>query len=130
MQNWFSAIGADSGEEVSKIQTIADELRIADELFDGRTRRVRSDSQLQHRPVGSVGECGGLEDPPFARTIGIASHLVPGHPRRAGDRLRGQVSSGAVLLGSLSKRDLHFFKELFPLRLRKTNDQPSQALRG
>jgi hypothetical protein len=29
--------------------------------------------------------------------------------------------------GFLSKRHLHFFKELFLLRLRKTNDQPSEA---
>ena len=29
--------------------------------------------------------------------------------------------------GSLSKRHLHFFKELLPLRLRKTNDQPGEA---
>ena len=29
--------------------------------------------------------------------------------------------------GSHSKRHLHFFKELLPLRLRKTNDQPSEA---
>jgi hypothetical protein len=32
-----------------------------------------------------------------------------------------------VWLGSRSKRDLHFFKELIPVRLRKTDDQPGEA---
>ena len=41
--------------------------------------------------------------------------------------LLDQASSGVALDGFLSKRHLHFFKELFLLRLRKTNDQPSEA---
>ena len=77
--------------------------------------------------VGSAIECDGLEDPPFARTIGNASHLAPELPGRAGDKLQAQASSVAALHGSLSKRHLDFFKELLPLRLRKTNDQPGEA---
>ena len=68
-----------------------------------------------------------LKISPFARTIGNASRLARGLPGRAGDKLQGQVSSVAALRGSLSKRHLYFFKELLPLRLRKTNDQPSEA---
>jgi len=56
-----------------------------------------------------------------------ASHLAPGLPGRADDMLQDQASDVAACLGSLSKRDLHFFKELLPLRLWKTNDQPSEA---
>ena len=120
-------IDADSGEEVSKIQTIAYELRIADVLLDGTTRRGRPDSRRRHRPVGSAAECDGLEDPPCAHTIGNASHLAPGLPGRAGDRLPDQASIGAALPGSSSKGHLDFFKQLLPLRLGQTNDQPSEA---
>jgi hypothetical protein len=118
---------ADSREDAAEIQTISDDLRITDELFDGTTRRVRSDSRQRHRPVGSAIECDGLEDLPYARTIGNASHLAPGLPGKAGDKFQGQAASGAAWRVSLSKPHLHFFKELLPLRLRKTNDQSSEA---
>ena len=110
-----------------KIHTVAEHLRIADELFDGMRRRGRSDSQLRHRPVGFVAECGGFEDLPSDRTIGNASRLVLKLHGRAADKLQDQASIVAVSRGSLSKRDLHFFKELPPLRLRKTNDQPGEV---
>ncbi len=77
--------------------------------------------------VGSAAECDGLEDPRCARTIGNASHLAPGLRGRAGDKLQGQASSVAAWRGSQSKRHLDVFKELLPLRLRKTNDQPSEG---
>jgi len=64
---------------------------------------------------------------PFARMIGNATHLSPELPGRAGDRPQDQAASGVAWLGSQSKRHLHFFNELFPLRLRKTNDQPGEA---
>jgi hypothetical protein len=100
---------------------------VADGSFDGTVRKGQSDSRQRHRPVGYADECDGLEDPPCARTIGSASHLAPGLPRRVGDRLQNQASGVAVLHGSQSKRDLHVFKELLPLLLWKTNGQPSQA---
>ena len=59
--------------------------------------------------------------------IDNASRLAPGLHGTAGDKLQDQASSGAAWLGSRSKRHLNFFKELLPLRLRKTNDQPSEA---
>ena len=80
-----------------------------------------------HRPAGCAAECDGLEDLPCARTIGNASRLSPELPGRVGDKLQDQAASGVAWRGSLSKRDLHFFKELHSLRLRKTNDQPSEA---
>jgi hypothetical protein len=43
--------------------------------------------------------------------IGIASHLGPKLPGTCGDKFRVQASSVGILLGFLSKRDLHFFKE-------------------
>ena len=97
---------------------------IANGLFDGITRRGQSDSRPYHHPAGFATECGGLEDLPFARMIGIASRLAPELHGKARDKLQDQAASGAVWLGSLSNRDLHFFKKLLPLRLRKTNDQP------
>jgi len=90
--------------------------------FDGMLRRERSDSRQRHHRVGSAAECGGLEDSPFARTIGNASHLALALPGRAGDKLQDQASTVAAWSGSPSKRDLDFFKELLPLRFRKTND--------
>jgi hypothetical protein len=96
-------------------------------LLDGMTNKGRSDSRQRHHPVGFEAECDALEDSPFARTIGNASRLALGLPGRVGDMLQVQAASGAALHGSESKRDLHFFKELLPLRLRKTNDQPSEA---
>jgi hypothetical protein len=101
--------------------------RNADWLLDGMMRRGRSGSLWTHRPVGSTIEYDGLEDFPSDHTIGIASRLAPKLAGIAGDKLPDQASTVAFLFGSLSKRDLHFFKELFPLRLRKTNDQPSEA---
>ena len=96
------------------------------DFFDGTTRRERSDSRQCHRPVGSAAECGGPEDLPFARTIGIASRLDPGPRGIAGDTLPDQASIVAVWLGSQSKYHLHFFKELLSLWPRKTSDQPSE----
>ena len=101
--------------------------RIADVLFDGTVRKGRSDSQQHHLPVGFAAECDGLEDSLFARTIGNASHLAPGLPNRAGDKRQDQASSGAAWHEFESKRHLDIFKELLPLRLWKTNDQPSEA---
>jgi hypothetical protein len=110
-----------------KIQTVAEHLRIADELFDGMRRRGRSDSQQRQRPVGFVAECGGPEDPPCARTNGNASRLALKLHGRAADKLHGQGASEIALLGSPSKHNLDFFKKLLPLRLRKTNGQPGEA---
>jgi hypothetical protein len=110
-----------------KIQTVADDLRIADGLFDGTTHKGLSDSQPCHRPVGSVAECDELEDFPLARTIGIASRLVPKLHGKARDKLQDQASTVAVSRGSLSNRHLHFFKKLLPLRLRKTNHKPRET---
>jgi hypothetical protein len=90
-------------------------------------RRERLDSRQCHHPVDFATECGELEDPPHARTIGNATHLAVALHGRAGDTLQVQASSGAFWRGSLSKGHLHFFKELFPLRIRKANDQPSEA---
>jgi hypothetical protein len=104
-----------------------DATRIGDEFFDGTTHTGLSDSWPCHRQVGSVAEYDGLADLPFARTIGNASRLAPEPRGRVGDKLPDQASSGVALLGFLSKRDLDFFKQLFPLRLRKANDQPSEA---
>ena len=90
-------------------------------------RRGRLDSPLRHCPVGFAAECDGLEDLPCARTIDNANRLAPELHGRAGDKPQGQALGGVASLGSPSKRDLHFFKELLPLRLRKTNDQPGEA---
>jgi hypothetical protein len=118
---------ADSRENAAEICMIADDFKIADVLFDGTTHKGRSDSRPCHRLVGPAAECGELADLPSTRTIDNAIRLAPGLPGRAGDTLQDQASGGAAWRGSLSKRDLHFFKELFPLRLRKTNDQPGEA---
>jgi hypothetical protein len=59
--------------------------------------------------------------------IGIAIDLAPELPDRVGDKLQDQASIEVALHGSLSKRDLDFFKELLPLWFRKTNDQPNEA---
>ena len=101
--------------------------KIADAPFDGTVRIGQSDSRQRQRLVGPAVEYGGLEDFPCARTIGNASRLAPGLRGRAGDTFLHQASSVAFLHGSQSKRHLHFFKELLPLRFRKTNDQPSEA---
>jgi hypothetical protein len=114
-------------EDAAKIHAVADDLRIVDGPFDGTMRRGRSDSRPCHCPVGSATECDGLEGPPFARTIGSAIHLAPGLHGRAGDTLPDQASTVGTWRGFPSKRDLHFFKKLFPLRLRKTYDQPREA---
>ena len=99
----------------------------ADGLFGDSQYKELSNCVRCHRLVGCAAECDGLEDLPSARTLGNATHLAPGFRGRAGDKLQGQGSNVAALLGSLSKRDLHFFKELLPLRLWKTNDQPGEA---
>jgi hypothetical protein len=99
----------------------------ADGHFDGTMRRELSDSRPRHHPVGSAAECGGLEDFPSARNFGNAIRLGPGPRGKAGDKLQDQAASGAAWHGSQSKCHLHFFKELFPLRLRKTNDQPGET---
>jgi hypothetical protein len=98
-----------------------------DELFGDNSHKVPPSSLPCHPLTGSDIEYDGLEDPPCARTIGNAIHLVPGLPGTAGDTPPVQAASEAVLLGSLSKRHLDFFKELLPLRLGQTNDQPSEA---
>jgi hypothetical protein len=98
-----------------------------DESLDGNWRKELRDFLLCHPLSGSAIECGGLEDSPCARTIDIASHLAPELLGRAGDKLQDQAASGAALRESQSKRHLHFFKELPPLRLRKSNDQPGEA---
>ena len=90
-------------------------------------RRGRSDSRPCHFHVCSAIEYDGLGDSQSARTIGNANRLARGFPGRAGDKPLGQAANGVVWRGSLSKRHLHFFKELLPLRLRKTNDQPNEA---
>ena len=118
--------GGDSRENAAKIQTIADDLRIADELCDGTICRGRSGSRQCHRPVGFAAEYDGLEDPPCARTIGNASRLALGLHGRAGDKLQDPASSVAVWPASQSKRHLDIFKELLSLRLWKTKHQPSQ----
>jgi hypothetical protein len=99
----------------------------ANGLFGGRRYKGLSNWIRCHRPVGFVAECDGLEDPPCARTIDNAIHHAPGLPCRAGDTLQDQASIVAAWRRFPSKRDLHFFKKLLPLRLRKTNDQPSEA---
>jgi hypothetical protein len=94
----------------------------------GDTSHIESPNSLpHHHPGDCAAECDELEDLPSAHTIGNASHLASELPGRAGDKLQDQAASGVALHGSLSKRDLHFFKELLPLRLRKTNDQPSET---
>ena len=98
-----------------------------DELFDDNSHKEPPSSLPRHRPVGSAAECDGLEDSPCARTIDIAIRLAPGPRGRAGDKLQDQAVDVAASRGSLSKRDPHFFKELLPLRLRKTYDQPREA---
>jgi hypothetical protein len=87
----------------------------------------RADSLLHRSLNGFSIEYGELEVSPFAHTIGTATHLVPELPGRVGGRLPAQASSAGALHGFLSKRDLHFFKQLFALRLRKTNDQSGEA---
>ena len=99
----------------------------ADELL-GDTSHTESPNSLPSRRVaGCAAEGGELEGPPCAHRIDNASHLVRGLSGRAGDKLQDQASSGADLPGSLSKCHLHVFKEFLPLRLRETNDQPSEA---
>ena len=78
------------------IQTVADDLRIADELFDGMTRRGRAGSRQRHRPVCFAAECDGPEDFPFVRTIGNASHLVSALLGTAGDKHPDQASNVVV----------------------------------
>jgi hypothetical protein len=102
-------LDADSREDATKIQMIADVFRLADGFLDGTTSRGRSDSRQRHRPLGSAIECDGLEDFPYTHTIGNAIRLAPELRGRAGDTLQGQAASGFVFLGSGSKRHLHFF---------------------
>ena len=108
---------------MSSVQHIA----LIDEPLDGNRSRELSDSQLCHPLDGSATECDGLEDFPCAHTIDNANRLVLELLDIAGDKLRVQASSVVALLGSLSSRDLHFFKELLSLRLRQTNDQAREA---
>ena len=106
---------------------IRESCALVDEPVDGNWRKESLDSLLRHHRDGFATECDGLEDLPFAHTIGNASHLAPGFHGRVGDKFRAQASTVTGWLGSQSKRHLHFFKELFPLWLRKTNDQPSEG---
>ena len=91
-------------------------------LFGDSQYKELSNWIRYHRPAVRAAECDGLEGLPCARTIGNASHLAPGLYGRVGYKLQGQVSSGVPWHGSQSKHHLHFFNELLPLRLRKTND--------
>jgi hypothetical protein len=111
-------------EQIVYVRSIRarDAARIADGLYDDTRCRGRSDSRQRHRLVGSAIECDGPEDPPCARTIGNASHLAPGLPGRAGDKLQGQALGAAVWRAFESNRDLQIFEELFPLPHRKTKD--------
>jgi hypothetical protein len=59
--------------------------------------------------------------------IGSASCRAPELSGRVRDKVLAQASSAVALLGFFSKRGLHSVKKLFPLRLWKRNDQPSQA---
>jgi hypothetical protein len=61
--------------------------RIADEFFDGTMSTGRLDFLQRHRLGGFATERDGLEDSPFARTLGNASHLVPGPRAGGGDKL-------------------------------------------
>jgi len=106
---------------------LIDLLRIplsAGALFDDSQYKELLNWIRYHHPASCAAECDGLEDPPYVRTIGIASYLAPGHCGTVGDTLPDQAVSGVAWHGFLSKRHLGFFKELFPLRLRKSNDQP------
>ena len=120
-------LSIDLTEDTAKIRRVVNDFTIAYELYGGRTRRGRSDFRQCHLLNGSAAECGGPEESLFVRTIGNAIHPAPGLPGRVGDTLQGQASTVGAWRGSLSKRDLHFFKELFALRLRKTNDQPNET---
>jgi hypothetical protein len=102
-------------------------LLTADALFGDSQCKELSNWILRHRLAGSAAECDGLEDFLYNHTIGNAIHLAPKLHGRARDKLQGQALIVAALHGSPSKRHLHFFKELRPLWLRKTNDQPSEA---
>ena len=94
---------------------------------DDNSHKEPLDSLLRHPLSDSATECDGLEDHPTARNFGIAIHPAPGLHDRADDKLQDQISSWVARYGFPSKRDLHFFKELLPLRLRKNSDQPSEA---
>jgi hypothetical protein len=87
------------------------------ERFRGISHKELSDSQ-QQRPVGSATECDGPEDSPGARMIDNTSRHAPPLHGIGCDKLQVQASSLAALRGSTSECDLHFFKELLPLRLR------------
>jgi hypothetical protein len=102
--------------------------RDACEPFDGSMRRARSDSRRRHRLSDFATECGGLEDPPSDRTIGIASRLAAGLPGTIGGTPRAPVSSvAAVWSGSFSQRHLHRFNKFFLLRRGETRDQPNET---
>jgi len=96
-------------------------------MTGGNRNKAQSSFFPRHRPIGSATECDGLEDFPFARKIGNASRLAPIPRGKAPDRIQDQASNGAAWRGSESKRHLHFFKELFPLSVRKTKDEPSEG---
>jgi hypothetical protein len=74
-----------------------------------------------------VAERGELEDPPFARSLGIASRLALALHGRAGGRLLAPAGSVAVWRGLQSKRYLNVFKKLLPLWQRKAEYQPSES---
>jgi hypothetical protein len=71
-----------------------------DALFDDNSHKEPPSFLPHHRLSGSATECDGLEDPPCARTIDIASHLAPGLPGKADDKFQDQAASGAVWYGS------------------------------
>ena len=69
------------------------------------------DLKIFHSPARLATPAISLQD--FTAELAISFRIKP--------------QAGPLGIGSLSKRDLHFFKELLPLRLRKTNDQPGEA---
>ena len=109
---------------------VIDLLRIplsVDALFGDSQYKELSNWIRYHRPADCAAECDGLEDSQCPRTIDNASHLAPGLPGKADDKLPDQVSTVGAWRGSPSKCHLDFFKELLPLWLRKTNNQPGEA---
>jgi hypothetical protein len=96
------------------------------ELLDGNWRKVPRDSLLYRLLGGFATECDGLEDLPSAHIFGNANRLAPGLRGKGRDRLRGQASSVAAWRVFESRRHLDGVEELIPLRLWKTEHQPSQ----
>ena len=93
LTNGEAFLRADSKVDDVNVRAMADDLRIADGPFDGNWHKERLDSLPCHPLSGSATECRGLEDLPFARTIGNASHHGAGLRDRGGDKPQGQASA-------------------------------------